>query len=66
MFDRDPDLDQPGEAGHYQHGRVVLGMNSEVGRGVCGRVLVGPIGDGGVRDRDRLGLDIKQSHLGST
>ena len=66
MFYRDPDLDQPGEAGHDQHGRIVLGMNTEVGRGECGHVLVGSVGDGGVRDGDWLGLEIKQSHLGST
>ena len=66
MFYRDPDLDQPGEAGHDQHGRIVLGMNSKVGRGESGRVLVGSIGDGGVRDGHWLGLEIKQSHPGST
>ena len=51
-------LNQPGKAGHNEHGRVVLGMDNQFAGGEGGHVLVRPVGDGGVGEGDGLGLRV--------
>ena len=64
-------LNQPGKAGHNEHGRVVLGVDDQLAGGEGGHVLVRPVGDGGVGEGDGLRLRVAlhigrgKSHSGS-
>ena len=56
-------LNQPGKAGHNEHGRVVLGVDDQLAGGEGGHVLVRPVGDGRVGEGDRLRLCVTL-HIG--
>ena len=51
-------LNKPGKAGHNEHRRIVLRVNNQLAGGERRHILVRPVGDGGVREGDGLGLGV--------
>ena len=51
-------LNKPGKTGHNKHRRIVLRVDDQLAGGERCHVLVRTIGDGGVREGDRLGLGV--------